>query len=120
MLGHIFPAFRKLDQPVRIDHCHPLATADNDPFFFPSAQQAADGMQRRAGHFGDVLARYRKVDLNAAGRFPPGLVHEAQQRMCDALLDLLGRHLDDAGLGFLKHAADRLVGIGAEHRKPGG
>ncbi len=39
------------------------------------------------------------------------MLRESQQRVRDAAFDLLGRHLDDAGMGVLQAAADRLQRI---------
>ena len=65
-------------------------------------------MQRRPCHLGDILPADRKVDLDAGIDLPAGLFSEAEQCMRHALLDLLVRHLHDAGLRILQAAADGL------------
>ncbi len=74
-------------------------------------------MQRGAGHLRDVLAADRKVDFDAVFDLAPGLLRQPQQRVRDALLYLLYRHLDHAGMGFLQPTADGLQRIGGERRK---
>ena len=46
-----------------------------------------------------------------------GLLDQPQQRVRDALLNLLGRHLEDTGVGLLEPRADGLQRVGGERRK---
>ena len=55
----------------------------------PRRSGAADGMQRGAGHLGDVLPADREIDLHALLHLAAGLPGEPQQRMGDAPLHLL-------------------------------
>src|SRR5690606_34929746 len=91
--------------------------ASDDAVLFPSAQQAGDGVERRAGHFGDVLAREGDGDLNAVGGASASIVTQPEKRTRDALSDPLGRELHKLILRFLKAKADRLIGAGGERRE---
>ena len=61
---------------------------DQSPLF-PPAQNAADRVERRAGHLRDILTADRKIDLDTVFDLVPGLFCEPKQRMGDALFDLL-------------------------------
>jgi hypothetical protein len=63
-------------------------------------------MQCGPGHLRDVLAADRKVDLDTVFHLTTGLLGKPQQRVRNALLDLLRGHLDYAGMCFLQPAAD--------------
>src|SRR5690606_8842930 len=66
-----------------------LAAALDDALGFPGAEQARDGVQRRAGHFRHVLPGKGEVDAHPLGLLPAGLVDKTQHRMGDAALHLL-------------------------------
>ena len=85
--------------------CRPPSTS---PCCSQRAEDAADGVQRRARHLGDVLPADRKIDLDAGVDLLAGLLGQPQQRMRHALLDLFVRQLQHAGLGVLQAAADGL------------
>src|SRR5258705_1046022 len=103
-----FFAFGEAVQPVRIAQNDPLPASLDQSLLLPRAENPADGVQRRPGHLGDVLPADGKIDLDAGIDLPSGLFGQAEQRMRDALLDLLVRHLQDAGLWILQAAADGL------------
>ena len=96
-----------------------LAAAAHDPFVLPAAQGPAYRVKRGSGHLRDVLARDRKVDLDAVVGLAAGLIDQPQHRAGDPLLDLLGRHLDHPRLGLLQTRSDGLVGVRPEPRKTG-
>src|SRR5260370_25513923 len=56
-----------------------LPPAPDQPALFPAGEDAADRVQRGAGHLCDVLAADRKGDLDAAFDLAPGLL--CQQRV---------------------------------------
>ena len=56
--------FGDAEQPVRIAQHDALAAALDQALLLPGAEYAADGMQRGAGHLGDVLAADREIDLH--------------------------------------------------------
>src|SRR5690242_19307904 len=85
-----------------------LPAAFDESLLLPGAEDPADSVQRGPRHLGDVLAADRKVDLDAGIDLSSRLLGQAQQHMRDALLDLLVRHLHDAGLRILQAAADGL------------
>ena len=60
-----------------------------------------------------------KIDLDTVLDLAPGLLGKPQQRMRDALLDLLGRHLGDAGMALLQPVADGLQRVGRKLGKAG-
>jgi hypothetical protein len=95
-------------QPVRIAQNDPLPASLDQSLLLPRAENPADGVQRRPCHLGDVLPADGKIDLDAGIDLPSGLLGQAEQRMRHALLDLLVRHLQDAGLRVLQAAADGL------------
>jgi hypothetical protein len=86
---------------VRVANDDPLATAFNKTVLLPTAQSAAYGVQSRACHFGDILPADREVDLDSPFDLAAGLLGEPQQSVGDALLHLLGRHLNHTGVGIL-------------------
>src|SRR6266567_4505792 len=92
-------SFGKAEQLVRIAQHDALPATLDQALLFPRAENAADSVQRGAGHLGDVLPTDRKIDLHALFDFAAGLLGQPQQGMCDTLLDLFAGHLDDAGLG---------------------
>ena len=101
MGSRILLALRKDMKPVRVPQHDPLAAAFDEALTLPRAEDPADGMQRRTGHFGDVPAADREVDLDARFDFSPGLFRQPKQSVSDALLDLLVGNLDHSGLRVL-------------------
>src|SRR5690606_13769336 len=104
-------ALGKSHQPVRSDHCDLLTPTLYQPFLLPGVEQAADRMQRRPGHFRDVLARYGEIDADAVSGFPASLVDQPHEGVRHALLHLLGRHFGDARMSFLESRAHGPVRI---------
>ena len=68
-------------------------------------------------HRRQIAAGFTLEDLDTVLDLAPGLLGQPQQRMRDALFDLLRRHLDHAGVALLQPAADGLQGIGGELRE---
>ena len=95
-----------------------LPPAFHEALLLPSAENPADRVKRSAGHFGDILARDRKVDLNSGFHLPACLPGQTEQGMCNPLLDLFGRHLDDARVRVLEPATDCLERVDGERRMP--
>lgn len=57
MIGVRFvQAFSQSHNRVWIGQCHPFPPVVNQPFLFPGAQNAADGIERGSGHFCEILA----------------------------------------------------------------
>src|SRR5512138_1666723 len=81
------------DQAVRVDHRQLLAAELDDAALLPGGERARDRVEGGAGHLGDVLARHREIDEDAAFDAAPGLRHEAGDGVGDAPLDPLGLHL---------------------------
>ena len=91
-----------------------LPAAFDQAFGLPGTERAAHRVQRGAGHLGDILTTDRKIDLDAVLDLAAGLIDEPKQGMGDTFFDLLGRHLDHAGVGFLKAGTDGLQRVGGK------
>jgi predicted NBD/HSP70 family sugar kinase len=120
--------FGVLGQPHQggpVAHHELLPPALDQPLRFPGADDAGDRMQGCAGHFGDIATGDRKVDAQAGLVALAGLLHQPQHGMRHAALDLFGRHLADAGMGFVEAPADhadrvhRQMGIALDEAVPG-
>src|SRR5512146_382636 len=61
-LGTLGQVFRNRDELVRNANQHAFPPEIDDALLFPTAQRSADRVERRAGHFGNVLARKWQVD----------------------------------------------------------
>ena len=88
--------FGQHEQLVGLAQHDALPAALDQSLLLPAREDAADRVQRGAGHLSDVLAADRKIDLDAVLDLAPGLLGEPKQRVRDALFDLLRRHLDHA------------------------
>ena len=80
-------------QLMRIAHQEFLPAALDQARRLPGAEDAGDGMERGAGHLGDVLPGDGEVDADAAVLGPARLVGEAEDGVGDAPLHLLGGEL---------------------------
>ena len=89
------------DQLVRGEQGDLFALAGYQAIFFPLAQCAADGVQRGAGHLGQVLAGEVKIDQNTMIQFAPGLFCQAQHSAGDPSINAFGSQLAKAVLEFL-------------------
>ena len=98
----LIAAFGKHEELVRLANHDLLATAFDPALRLPSAEDAAHGVQSCSGHLGHILSRDRKVDAHSFLDLAAGLLGKPQQRVRNAPLDLLGRHLDNPGVGLLQ------------------
>ena len=70
---------RDADEGVRVQDDDAPAPACEHAGLLPSTEGAADGVQRRAGHLGDLPPGDRELDLDAVRRPPSGLTDQAEQ-----------------------------------------
>jgi hypothetical protein len=106
-----------LNQCMRVGDSDLLPPTSHDALTLPSAEQSAGGVEGSPGQVRYVLAGDRKDELDTFFGLAAGLGDHAQERVRDTLFNLLGRHLHDPGLGFLKAQPDRPVDARRKDRK---
>ena len=96
---------------MRVANGDVFALALDDAVALPSAERATDGVQRRPGHFRQVLTGNREINLDTVADLATRLVDQTQNGIGDALAHLLRRELEYARVHFLKPMPDNFVGF---------
>jgi hypothetical protein len=74
--------------------------------------------ERRPDHLGQILARQRKVNLDAAFDAPAGVLREPQERTGDPPFDALGHQLAVLALQFVQAIGNHPRGVDGNGGKP--
>lgn len=104
------------DESVGFLDEHALATDLDYPSLLPAAQGAADGVERRACHLGQVLSRQSQVDEHSSLHFMATRVGETQEGVRNPTFDAFGRQLEVPLLHFLDTLCEVLHGVESHAR----